>query len=269
PPSFEKRGDAAVVAIEPLLQERVKKQDLGLPEPLPLFQGGVRRGFALSGSISLTQAFEIYFFPYQQPPPPQLAFVYDRIISPEKRILITSFDVWMKGQKVNYSDILLGYYLDQLGTKSNFKVLHKLPVKTKEASDQVTQAMAEFDPHLVVMMGMGKSKLTLDQTGWRLGDKKSMKTNVEYDKINKAIDSAVNSVIGNSAGTFVCGGIYGTVLDHVYQNDLATEAVFIHVPRVDQNNYKKFVADLDAIIHGLAGGVMVQDLDNSGMADEK
>ena len=78
-----------------------------------------------------------------------------------KRILLTSFEVWLSDQLSNSSDDLLLEVIKLDSLPHDLKFLRRLPVDIHLASSQVIQKISELQPDYIICYGMAASRTKL------------------------------------------------------------------------------------------------------------
>lgn len=166
-----------------------------------------------------------------------------------KRILFTSFDVWMPHQTSNSSDDLLGEMSHRDLLPSNSHSVRKVTVDFQLAPEIVISQIKDFQPDLVICCGMAESReiLTVESTGQFAGE--TLRTSVNI------IDLVTNlpmTEVSHDAGRFVCNFLYYLVLKHIQTTSMNCECVFVHVPILNEANLEPILADFSALIQSLA-----------------
>ena len=167
----------------------------------------------------------------------------------EKRILLTSFDIWLKDQPSNSSDDLLLEVTKVNSLPHDLNFLRLLPVDTLVASSWVIQKIAELQPDYIICCGMAASRQRLSvEVGANQGER-FLQTVVDLEEL---VSGTGATDISNDCGKFVCEGVYYAVLEYLQQNQLTTGCIFVHVPVLNAENLGSIVADFLLIIHNLA-----------------
>ncbi|MEC4817452.1 MAG: peptidase C15 [Scytonema sp. PMC 1069.18] len=167
----------------------------------------------------------------------------------QKRILLTSFDIWLPHHQSNSSDDLLAEVerLDSL--PYTLTLLRRLPVDVQLASFRVREKIQEIQPDAIACCGMAqKRKLLNVEVGASCGESR-LQTTVDLDELVKG---ATAVEISHDCGKFVCEGLYYSVLDELRQRQLRTPCIFIHVPILTEENSPLILDDFLLIIHRLA-----------------
>ncbi|MBD2345953.1 pyroglutamyl-peptidase I family protein [Anabaena subtropica] len=167
----------------------------------------------------------------------------------KKRILLTSFDIWLDDQESNSSDDLLFEVtkLNSLPLDLNF--LRLLPVDTGVASSLVMAKIEEFSPDYIICCGMAASRKKLSvEVGATCGET-FLQTTIDLKQL---LVGATVTDISEDCGKFVCEGLYYSVLDYLGQKKLSSHCVFVHVPVLNQENLMAILADFLLIINNLA-----------------
>ncbi|WP_414530120.1 peptidase C15 [Nodularia chucula] len=166
-----------------------------------------------------------------------------------KRILLTSFDIWLSEQRSNSSDDLLLEVIKLNSLPYDLKFLRRLPVDEHQASLQVIQKISELQPDYIICSGMAASRTKLSLEAVASCGESVLPTNV---KLEKLVTSATAIEISYDCGKFVCESVYYAVLNYLCQNQLPIPCVFVHVPLLNPENLPLILADFLLIINNLA-----------------
>jgi pyroglutamyl-peptidase len=166
-----------------------------------------------------------------------------------KRILLTSFDIWLPHHQSNSSDDLLEEVerLNSLPYALTF--LRRLPVDVHRASFQVLEKIQERCPDAIVCCGMAEKRTLLNVEVGASCEESRLETTVDLDQL---VQGARAVEISHDCGKFVCEGLYYSVLDELRQRQLRTPCLFIHVPILTEENLPLILDDFLLIIHRLA-----------------
>ncbi|MEH1965536.1 pyroglutamyl-peptidase I family protein [Nostoc sp.] len=167
----------------------------------------------------------------------------------KKRILLTSFDIWLNDQLSNSSDDLLLEVTKLELIPDDLTFLRQLPVDVQLASAQVIEQINAIQPDYIICCGMAASRTQLSvEAGARCGES-ILQTEVDLEKL---VAGAAGIDISHDCGKFVCEGLYYSVLDYLSQNKLTARCIFVHVPVLNQENLIGILADFVLIINKLA-----------------
>ncbi|MCG6135907.1 MAG: peptidase C15 [Nostoc sp. LLA-1] len=166
-----------------------------------------------------------------------------------KRILLTSFEIWLSDQQSNSSDDLLLEVLKVDLLPHDLKFLRRLPVDVDLASLQVIQKISELQPDYIICYGMAASRTKLSLEAVASCKESVLHPVVELEKL---VTGATAIEISYDCGKFVCEGLYYSVLNYLCQNQLATPCIFVHVPVLNSENLPGILADFLLIINNLA-----------------
>ncbi|GAX35314.1 peptidase C15 [Nodularia sp. NIES-3585] len=166
-----------------------------------------------------------------------------------KRILLTSFEVWLSDQLSNSSDDLLLEVIKANSLPHDLKFLRRLPVDIHLASSQVIQKISELQPDDIICCGMAANRTKLSLEAVASCGESVLPTTVNLEKL---VTGATAIEISHDCGKFVCEGLYYTVLNYLCQNQLAIPCVFVHVPVLNSENLPVILADFLLIINNLA-----------------
>ncbi|CEJ43142.1 C15 family peptidase [Umezakia ovalisporum] len=166
-----------------------------------------------------------------------------------KRILLTSFDTWLRDQQSNSANDLL-LEVSKLGAlPHDLKFLRSLPVNVDLASCQVIQKIVELQPDYIICCGMAASRTKLSLEAIASRGESILHTSINLEKL---VAGATAIEISHDSGKFVCEGLYYSVLDYLYHNQLPSQCIFAHIPVLNPENLPLILADFLLIIDNLA-----------------
>ena len=190
----------------------------------------------------------------------------------EKRLLITGFDPF-GGDKENPSWMAVSQLPDQVGCFALRKCM--LPTVFGTAAQTVLAAAAEFDPHVILCVGVaaGRAAVTPERIAVNIRDARIQDNagnqpvgefvvpegpaayfaTVPVSAMAQAIcDAGLPGTVSNSAGAFVCNDTLYSLLHHFTGSE--TQVGFIHVPALPgQNPVSLPLADtIAALTHAIA-----------------
>ena len=177
-----------------------------------------------------------------------------------KKILLTSFDIWLSQQKSNSSDDLLLALAKMASLPHDLNFLHRLPVDVQQSSSRVIAKIHDIQPDYIICCGMAasRSQLTVEVFASNTGilpqesinsPENILQTTVDIEKL--LVQTAAVE-ISYDCGKFVCEGLYYSVLDYLHQSQLSIKCIFVHVPILNPENLPKIIADFIVIINNLA-----------------
>ncbi|MBN4002300.1 peptidase C15 [Nostoc sp. LPT] len=174
----------------------------------------------------------------------------------KKRILLTSFDTWLKDQQSNSSDDLLLEVTKLELIPHDLTFLRQLPVDVQLASTLVMEKIKAIQPDYIICCGMAASRTQLSVEAVASCGESVLQTEVDLEKL---VAGAGAIQISHDCGKFVCvrvasrrEGLYYSVLDYLSQNQLTARCIFVHVPILNQENLMGILADFVLIINKLA-----------------
>lgn len=164
-------------------------------------------------------------------------------------ILITSFAPWKAYQPSNSSDDLLLRLQQQRRLPANAVLMRQIPVNFHLAPCQVLAKLVELRPAVLVCCGMAENRqrLSLELNGC-CGDQ-VRQTSLNLPSLLR--DTRLTE-ISHCAGTYVCNHLYYKVLDFIEQTRFPTQAVFLHIPRLNALNQAFIAADSALILRRLS-----------------
>jgi pyroglutamyl-peptidase len=166
-----------------------------------------------------------------------------------RKILLTSFDVWMPHHVSNTSDDLLAEMLGQKRLPENAYCLRKLPVDFEQAPIQVISEINRLQPDVIVCCGMAETRevLTVESNGCYEGE--TLKTAISVEQL---VETLVATQVSHDAGQFVCNFLYYSILKYLIQNQMNSLCLFVHVPLLTPSNRTVILNDFAAILAGVA-----------------
>jgi pyroglutamyl-peptidase len=167
----------------------------------------------------------------------------------KKRILLTSFDIWLPHQQSNSSDDLLIEVGKLNSLAHDFTFLRQLPVDVQLASSQVQTKIDELKPNYIICCGMAESRKKLSVEKIASYAENILQTTVDLEQL---VAEATAIEISHDCGKFVCEGLYYSVLDYLRQHQLAVPCIFVHVPVLTEENFGGIFADFLLIVDKLA-----------------
>ncbi len=169
--------------------------------------------------------------------------------SPQKaQLLLTSFQTWLPHQQSNASDDLLQHLLEQGFLTSTVHCLRQLPVDFEIAPQQVIRAIEQYQPRFIVLCGMAerRSTLSLEARAQHQGSVLTTSLNLPW-----LISGTKSSQISLDSGNFVCNWLYYNVLQWLLLHRHPSQALFIHVPPLSDENQLNILSDFQHIIQKL------------------
>lgn len=167
----------------------------------------------------------------------------------KKRILLTSFDIWLPHQQSNSSDDLLIEVGKLNSLAHDFTFLRQLPVDVQLASSQVKAKIDELKPNYIICCGMAESRKKLSVEKIASYAENILQTTVDLEQL---VAEATAIEISHDCGKFVCEGLYYSVLDYLRQRQLTVPCIFVHVPILTEENFGGIFADFLLIVDKLA-----------------
>lgn len=204
-----------------------------------------------------------------------------------KKILLTSFQTWLRSQMSNSSDDLLAQ-ITLADIFSSLSFLRKLPVNVSEAASCVITKIEELQPDAIICCGMAASRqvLTVESCAtcidafdylvlccyclslrgifdlkilqyflFRIPAKISFPTEILLNTsvdLKKLVAGLAVTEISDDAGKFVCEGLYYEVLKYLGNGKGNICCIFVHVPVLTPENLPSIVADFQVIIQRIS-----------------
>jgi pyroglutamyl-peptidase len=167
----------------------------------------------------------------------------------KKRILLTSFDIWLPHQQSNSSDDLLIEVGKLNSVLYDFTFLRHLPVDVELASSQVKAKIEVVKPNYIILCGMAESRKQLSVEKTASYAENILQTTVDLEQL---VAEATTIEISDDCGKFVCEGLYYSVLDYLRQQQLTIPCIFVHVPVLSSENFGAIFADFLLVVDKLA-----------------
>jgi pyroglutamyl-peptidase len=163
-------------------------------------------------------------------------------------LLITTFAPWKAHQTTNSSDELVTLVRDRHRLAPGTQFVRNLPVHFQLAPAQVLSAIYQHRPTTVICCGMAeqRSRLNLERYARRAGDR--LETSLDLLQLTAGLEW---SKISHDAGTFVCNALYYELLDHIRQNNLAVQTLFVHIPPLTDYNRQPLLQDFVSVLSRL------------------
>lgn len=160
------------------------------------------------------------------------------------KLLLTSFQTWLPHQSSNSSDDLLENIAKRADSERYFW-LRKNPVDTELAAAKVIETIAAIKPQGLICCGMAESRMQLSIESNATCDRDCCFTRIDLAEL---VACTNHTVISHDAGKFVCEGLYYRVLKYLETNGLDIPCVFVHVPRLNEDNSIAIEEDFWTII---------------------
>ncbi len=162
--------------------------------------------------------------------------------------LLTSFDTWEPHQPSNSSDDLITEIIKRGALPKNIHLIRKLPVDSQLAPEQVIAKINQLQPNIIICCGMAESreKLTIESNA--KDESQVIKTTVDTDRLLSGLSI---TEISHDAGWFVCNKLYYSILNYIYQMNLKSQCLFVHVPILTKDNLEQITSDFLVILHKL------------------
>ncbi len=167
----------------------------------------------------------------------------------KKRILLTSFDIWLPHQQSNSSDDLLIEVGKLNSVVYDLTFLRHLPVDVQLASSQVKAKIEVVQPNYIILCGMAESRKQLSVEKIASKAENILQTTVDLEQLVK---QTTTIEISHDCGKFVCEGLYYSVLDYLRQQQLTIGCIFVHVPVLSHENFGAIFADFLLIVNKVA-----------------
>lgn len=175
----------------------------------------------------------------------------------KRRILLTSFDIWLPDQKSNSANDLL-IALEKIRPTADYLTFVKqMPVDVLLASDLVIRKTRQIQPDGIICCGMAekRSRLSIESNASSTAisstenHQRVLYTTVDLELLVRGIETVE---ISHDCGKFVCEGLYSSVLDYLEQNQIKIPCIFVHVPILTEENMSSILANFLLIIDRLA-----------------
>ncbi|WP_017325794.1 hypothetical protein [Synechococcus sp. PCC 7336] len=165
-------------------------------------------------------------------------------------LLATSFTTWKPQQASNTSDDLLAL-VETSPIAFPPKTLRQLPVQTARAVQAIASAIAQHQPHTVLLCGMAERRKTLSLERYAKQADICLETAIDLDAL---IPHLPNTQISHDAGSFVCNATYYQLLRQLDRQAVSTRALFVHVPILTAANRAGLLSDFCTLLELLSPG---------------
>ena len=180
------------------------------------------------------------------------------------RLLLTGFEPF-GGININ-SSWETAVRVELLAPKDVNIEIHQLPVGFKRAGMKIRALLNDRIPDVLVMLGQRGTGQTIDIERVALNLMDASKpdndgfcpqeqmiisqgdvayfSNMPVKILRDALlQRNIPAKVSNSAGLYVCNCTYYNALNEIYEQQLQTRAVFIHLPKINQEFSVNFLAD--------------------------
>ena len=177
----------------------------------------------------------------------------------QKKILLTSFDIWLSQQESNSSDDLLLGLAKMASLSHDLNFLHRLPVDVQLASSLVIAKINELQPDYIICCGMAASRSQLSvevlasSTSTLPVESTNSPENILQPRVDleKLLVQTAAVEISHDCGKFVCEGLYYSVLGYLHHSQPSIKCIFVHVPILNPENSLEIIADFILLINNL------------------
>ncbi|MEM9450789.1 MAG: peptidase C15 [Cyanobacteria bacterium P01_E01_bin.6] len=160
-------------------------------------------------------------------------------------ILLTSFTTWKPEQSSNSSDDLLDLVLEHTPRQS-LHVLRKVPVHFKHAPSCVIHHIQIIQPDVVICCGMSEKHHTMNLESRAVRAEQIHYTDIDLAPLAEGLRI---THISDDAGRYVCNSLYFDILDFLHHYHKRIPCLFVHVPRLSDDNQAAVVQDFLTILH--------------------
>lgn len=164
-----------------------------------------------------------------------------------KKILLTSFTIWKAHHTSNSSDDLL----EMLSQTHPYPLhyLRKLPVDFQLAPRQVLDRFRELLPEVTILCGMAEDRSELHVESQAVVGEEVIINDLDLQALTAGL--AITE-ISYDAGRFVCNELYYRMLKHHRDEGLVQPCVFVHIPRLTEENRQPIMEDFQTLIQRLS-----------------
>lgn len=186
------------------------------------------------------------------------------------RVLLTGFEPF-GGSYIN-SSWETAYQIGQLTINGVDMEVAQLPVSFVSSGKLIRKLLQTLKPDALVMLGQrGKGqKIDIERLAVNMMDSANPDndgfcphelsivengsnayfSNVSVKTLKNALENAnIPSKVSNSAGLYVCNCTYYHALSEIFDNELPTKAVFVHLPKLSEDfNIELLVESVKKII---------------------
>lgn len=165
----------------------------------------------------------------------------------QKKILLTSFDIWLPHHTSNSADDLL-VELAKCQVDRTLIFLRKLPVNSHKAISLTLEAIEQIHPHHIICCGMAETRSALTVESNATKENNIIKNSLNLENL---ISGLPKTQISHNAGKFVCESLYYSVLKYLRERHKNRSCIFVHVPLLNPENKYLILADFINLIHRL------------------
>ncbi len=166
-----------------------------------------------------------------------------------QQILLTSFTTWLPHQPSNSSDDLLTELCQREARPDRISLLRQLPVCFEQAPALVLDKINELQPEVVVCCGMAENRSRLSLESQAVQADQILATGLDLEHLATGLTA---TEISHDAGRFVCNALYYAVLHHGQQSSRPYQSMFVHVPRLTEQNRAAIATDFLTLLYRLA-----------------
>ena len=127
--------------------------------------------------------------------------------------------------------------------------LSQVPVNFQTAPMQVLSEIYRIRPCAVVCCGMAEKRVCLSLEQQARGNMGALKTSLNLADL---LANTWLSEVSYDAGDYVCNHLYYCILEAIYQGQIETSCLFVHVPLLSAQTWPLVQSDLSAVLKKLA-----------------
>ena len=146
------------------------------------------------------------------------------------KVLYTAFN-----GKNNSSKILLDaiYTKNKLYLKNSFNT----------SVTQLINKIKNNDYDLVISLGQAPIEKDTIKIETKAYMENYFETNFDFTNLKNNLEENFKLIISGNAGNYLCNNVYYYGLKFIYENNLKTKMIFIHIPKINNISHIKLMAN--------------------------
>ena len=146
------------------------------------------------------------------------------------KVLYTAFN-----GKNNSSKILLDAITatDKLYLKNSFNT----------SVTQLINKIKNNDYDLVISLGQAPIEKDTIKIETKANMENYFETNFDFTSLKNSLEKNFKLIISDNAGNYLCNNVYYYGLKFIYENNLKTKMIFIHIPRINNISHIELMAN--------------------------
>ena len=146
------------------------------------------------------------------------------------KVLYTAFN-----GKNNSSKILL----DAIHTKNKLYLKNSFNTSVT----QLINKIKNNDYDLVISLGQAPIEKDTIKIETKANMENCFKTNFDFTNLKNNLEENFKLIISGNAGNYLCNNVYYYGLKFIYENNLKTKMIFIHIPKINNISHIELMAN--------------------------